>query len=144
MLGSDFILPSIFERNSVRFRRIIGEIMKLKKGSKIYISGRITDYDGYEALFECAEERIRNLGYVPINPVKVGKIIKVEKWEKEKSLPTYKEYIDADIEALKDCDGIAALSGWIESNGAQLEMHYADVTGLPKCSVLDLEEAEEE
>ena len=91
---------------------------------RIYISGPVTDTYDYITRFAEAEKRLKELGYCPVNPVKIAADSPyVSEW-------CYKQYIDNGLELLQDCEGIYLLRGWWNSRGAKLEEHYAKVTGL--------------
>lgn len=92
----------------------------------VYISGAITDNEDYEKQFMQAEKDLRRLGYNVVNPVSVGKRLERELGRK----PTYDEYLEKDLAALKNCDAIYQLPGWEKSKGAKIEYNYA--VGLKK------------
>ena len=84
---------------------------------KIYIAGAISSNPDYKKHFEEAEKRLIEQGHAVINPVKNLGF-------------DYKEYIDMGLCELMRCEAIYLLKGWEESNGATLEMMYANVAGL--------------
>lgn len=84
---------------------------------KIYIAGSITNNPDYKEQFEKAEKALINKGYEVVNPTKNNE-------------NSYKNYIDAGLKQLMDCDEIYMLSGYENSKGAMLEKHYAEVAGL--------------
>lgn len=84
---------------------------------KIYIAGAISNNPDYQSQFEKAETYIKSKNHTPLNPVKnIG-------FE-------YKDYIDMGLAELSKCDAIYMLIGWVNSNGARLEKHYAETVGL--------------
>jgi hypothetical protein len=103
---------------------------------KIYISGKITglDYNEAFAMFEAAEDVLKRLGHVPVNPMK-----KVSEQEGK----SWAEYMKEDIPILLECDGIYLLPNWRESRGARLERNIArelDMTAM--YAIFDLCNAE--
>lgn len=90
---------------------------------KVYISGKITGViDFNRKKFEDAEARLRERGYIPINPHKVLPFSNTRTWN---------DYMKADIKALMDCDMIAVLDDWKQSKGALIEVKLALSVGLP-------------
>lgn len=93
---------------------------------KIYIAGKISGLKDGEAYgeayryFRIAEQRIREAGHHPINPMKLG-------W----MYPglEYREYIRIDRALIDICDGVLFLDNWKDSRGAQLEYEYAKIMG---------------
>lgn len=90
---------------------------------KVYISGKITGLDLAEAFnkFEHAENGFYELGYSPINPMKLQHTSHDGKWE---------SYMRLDIKHLMDCNAIYMLQGWHESKGAMLEYSLALQLGM--------------
>ena len=90
---------------------------------KVYISGKITGLEEavYMQRFKLAEQKLKKMCYIPINPAKKGKI------------PGYHwaDYMRQDIQLLCDCDLIYLMPGWEESEGAKLEKELADRLSIP-------------
>jgi hypothetical protein len=86
---------------------------------KIYISGKITGLDikDAEAKFEAAENYVRELGYIPVNPMKLLPYAPELTWH---------DYMAEDIKHLLKCDAILMLPCWTDSKGAKLEYAIAD------------------
>lgn len=84
---------------------------------RVYISGKITNNPCYREQFQAAEDKLRALGYEPVNPCR-------------NTGDTYKQLIDAGLKDLMTCDAICALPGWNRSTGAKLEIRYAQAVGL--------------
>lgn len=89
---------------------------------KVYISGAIAHYDMNERkeAFADAEQRLRGMGFSPVNPFLNG-------------LPDeahWREHMRADIRLLLDCEFIYMLQGWELSKGAKLELDVASSCGI--------------
>ena len=89
---------------------------------KVYISGAIAHYniDERKGAFLDAENRLRAMGFVLVNPFKNG-------------LPDeahWREHMRADIRLLLDCNFIYMLQGWELSKGAKLELDVASSCGI--------------
>lgn len=90
----------------------------------IYISGKITGTDDYEAKFAEAEKKLEEQGYLVINPVEHGK------WLQDifsPKVPTWRDYMKADLQALMTTDCIYMLKDYKESKGARLEHFLAKI-----------------
>ncbi|MBR2562813.1 MAG: DUF4406 domain-containing protein [Eubacterium sp.] len=88
---------------------------------KVYISGAISADPFYQRKFEKAQIALKDEGYEVVNPAVV---------HGEGLMNTYKEYMDAGLEMLKDCDAIYMLSDWYKSKGSRTEHQYAKAVGL--------------
>lgn len=88
---------------------------------KVYIAGPITDNEDFEDDFGSAAYSWRQKGWDVVNPVELdgGDYSRPWRW-----------YMRRDIPLLIDCDAIALLPGWPESEGATLEHEIADSLGL--------------
>ena len=89
---------------------------------KVYISGAIAHYniDVRKGAFLDAENRLRAMGFNPVNPFKNG-------------LPDeahWREHMRADIRLLLDCEYIYMLKDWELSKGAKLELDVASSCGI--------------
>lgn len=84
---------------------------------KIYISGKITDNPGYQKEFHRAEMYLKTIGHDTKNPC-------------NNKGPGYRECINQGLKDLMECDAIYMLRGWETSKGANLEHHYAAITGM--------------
>lgn len=87
---------------------------------KIYISGPISSDDNYEKHFKEAETLIKSVGHIAINPVNDDVIDY-----------SYRDFINKDMDHLKEADAIYLLHGWRNSVGAMFEKQYAETVGLP-------------
>ena len=84
---------------------------------KVYIAGKITGNDHYREEFAAAEEKLRALGFIPINPA---------------ILPDgldSRDYMRICLAMLDSADAIALLPTWIHSGGAKIELALAEYTG---------------
>ena len=82
---------------------------------KVYISGAIAHYniDERKGAFLDAENRLRAMGFNPVNPFK-----------------NWREHMRADIRLLLDCEYIYMLKDWELSKGAKLELDVASSCGI--------------
>ena len=86
---------------------------------KIYICGKVTGNGNYFLDFTHAEDRLRFYGYEPVNPAAL--IDANEPWESAMKIA---------INAMLGCDGVALLSNWQDSKGAQIEAQLAKGIGI--------------
>ena len=84
---------------------------------KVYIAGKITGNPNYKKEFAEAEEWLKTIGYTPINPAK-------------NQCQSYREYIDAGLKQLMECEAIYLLPNYEDSKGALLEYQYAITTEM--------------
>lgn len=87
---------------------------------KLYVSGPMTGYAecNYPA-FNGAAEMLRVWGYEVVNPAEQG------------NNGHYTDILREDIRVLLDCDGVALLPNWWESNGSRAEVHVAGLLKMP-------------
>lgn len=98
---------------------------------KIYISGPMTGLPDYNfPAFNEAARKLRTLGFAVVNPVELNAHLGTD--------ADWHVYLRNDIRALCDCDVVALLPGWEDSNGAHLELHLAHRMGLKVVQVEDL------
>lgn len=84
---------------------------------KAYISGKITGMEERaKELFAQAEKEVIELGFEPINPMKLNHQHDLS-WE---------AYMKEDIKALCDCEAIFLLRNYSDSRGALLELAIAN------------------
>jgi len=84
---------------------------------KIYIAGKITGLPievAFDA-FEKAEKYLASEGYEPVNPMKLP----------HEHGRTWNEYMIECLEALKKCDAIYMMPGYVNSVGACVEHEVA-------------------
>lgn len=96
------------------------------KKQRIYIAGKITGLDWYEAfaMFDVAEADLRARGFEPLNPMKKNGL------DGDGEDHPWAEYMKRDIPILLSCDAIYLLSNWRDSKGALLEHHIASELGM--------------
>lgn len=88
---------------------------------RVYLSGPMTGLPDFNfPAFNVEAERLRALGYDVVNPVDIN----------PDTTTPYNECLRNDLKALLTCDTIAMLDGWMNSNGAHLEMHIAHRVGI--------------
>lgn len=93
---------------------------------KVYIAGKITGNENYKAEFAEAEEKLRELGHIPLNPA-----VLPEGLEKA-------DYMRICLAMLDSADAIAPLLSWTRSDGAAIEMSLARYTDKKTdCHVVD-------
>ena len=88
------------------------------KSKRIFISGPISGLDDYMGRFAEAEEKLREDGYLPINPTVFSKHLLNGEFN-------WFEFMDITMALLKQCDNIYMLEGWKNSRGACIELEYA-------------------
>lgn len=95
---------------------------------KIYISGPMSGYceNNYPAFFK-AELQLLRLGHEVVNPARVVEDVKIDGLTPEEA---YEAYMEADLEALEECEAIYYLIGWNNSGGANREREKAVRLGL--------------
>ncbi len=100
-------------------------------GKTIYISGPMRGIPRFNfAAFDFAEDLWTSMGYTVLNPASRGwgsgdpaTGTGVTEYEVQ-------EWLRADIREITQCDAIALLPGWEESEGAKLEAAVAFAIGL--------------
>ena len=92
---------------------------------KVYIAGPITGVKGYRGDFERVEALLEAQGFEPVSPIADGLVAGAD----------YRYYINRGLRLLENCDFICMLPGSDQSPGAQLELHYAVLCGLPVMQV---------
>lgn len=95
----------------------------------LYVSGPMTGIEGHNyRAFRQAAKQLTEEGYNVIDPS--------ENFGGATDLPRH-EYMRKDIEHVLAADGIALLSGWVNSEGAKLEVQVAQELGIPIHPVAD-------
>jgi hypothetical protein len=106
---------------------------------RVYLSGPMTGYtDNNFPAFHAFAAQLRDCGYDVVNPAEINSGTP----EPAPDSPEWREFylgcLRADIKALCDCQAIALMPGWEQSNGAHLELHVAHRLGLRVKSVGEL------
>lgn len=94
--------------------------MKVKK---IYVSGPMTGIKDLNIpAFNKATKKLRQKGYIVINPPELDKIERKDTWE---------GCLRRDLKYVVDCDAIATLPRWQKSRGANLEIYVGRALSMP-------------
>jgi len=80
---------------------------------KAYIAGKITGNKNYKQEFQMAEDKLKEEGYVIMNPSFMQ-----EGFEQE-------EYHHVCMAMIDVCHEVCFLPSWVDSKGSHLEMGYA-------------------
>lgn len=89
---------------------------------KVFVSGPMSGLPGNNfANFNRAARYLANEGYDVVNPADTGT---VEGWE-------WTDYMRLSLQQLLDCDAVAYLEGWEDSDGASLEISVAESLDMP-------------
>ena len=95
-----------------------------KKPKKVFLSGPMTGYPGYNfQRFNLAEKQLADAGIECVNPVHICKKYKEEHVLADKAV--FDKMIAEEQEAERECDAILLLDGWQMSKGVRLELKIA-------------------
>ena len=95
-----------------------------KKPKKVFLSGPMTGYPGYNfQRFNLAEKQLADAGIECVNPVNICKKYKEEHVLADKAV--FDKMIAEQQEAERECDAILLLDGWQMSKGVRLELKTA-------------------
>jgi hypothetical protein len=99
---------------------------------RVYISGPMRGYELWNfPAFDTAQEMLESVGWDVISPAEMDRLAGFDETvETEFSQEQWREAMRRDYEALLNCDAIALLPGWENSEGAQLERDFALRLGL--------------
>lgn len=99
---------------------------------RIYVSGPISGRDEKESreAFSRMCETLEGLGYEAVNPWDLAGEAEGHRWA---------DYVLNDLRALRDCDGLMLLQGWVGSMGCQTELSFALGLGIPIFHEQDVE-----
>ena len=92
----------------------------MEHGKIVYLSGKIAGNANYKMDFARAEEFLKKMGYIVINPANLDEI--------SKDL-SYVQYLNICYKLLDISDIIFMVSGWQSSKGANAELTYAKSLG---------------
>lgn len=88
----------------------------------MYISGKITGIEKEApALFEAAEKEVIEMGFEPLNPMKLPS-------DHDR---TWNSYMKECLAALRECDEVYMLDNWHMSKGALIEAKLAHSLEMP-------------
>ena len=97
--------------------------------TRIYISGAMTGQPDLNfPLFNREATRLRSMGYEVVNPAELNP---------DPNTPWH-QCMRTDLKALLDCDAIAMVGNWMDSQGAHLEIHIAHRVGIKVLNAGDL------
>jgi hypothetical protein len=105
---------------------------------KIYLAGPMSGYPewNFSAFFKAEKELIRN-GHTVFNPAAED----IRKWGTMENIAKHANYRDCmrtDLNWILDhAEGIALLSGWEKSKGAQIELALAKLLNLKEIYLID-------
>ena len=98
--------------------------MKFEKPKKVFLSGPMTGYLGYNfQKFNTVEKKLIDAGIECVNPVHICKKYKEEHVLADKAI--FDKMIAEEQEAERGCDAILLLDGWQMSKGVRLELKIA-------------------
>lgn len=102
----------------------------MEKPYKVYISLPITDKDEKKQRARALElaERIKEKGFVPVNPFDIGADLE----KRYGDAPRWRDYMAADIYELLDCDGILMDADAKGSYGCCIELAIAQAMASSK------------
>ena len=104
-----------------------------KTTTTVYLSGPMSGLPdlNYPA-FMAAAHALRQIGYTVVNPAEfktdASGMTEAQAW---------RAYMNMDIKALVECDGIVMLPAWTESRGATLERSIAQGLGMRVMTLTD-------
>ncbi|MGJ0848278.1 DUF4406 domain-containing protein [Tissierella praeacuta] len=84
---------------------------------KIYIAGKITNYDNFKEHFNKAEKMLTEKGHIVLNPATLPKGL------------TQEEYMRICVPMLQVCEAVYMLNNWETSAGANIELQLAKQAG---------------
>ena len=105
----------------------------------VYLAGPMRGKpDENKAEFYSYQGRLEEAGYIVINPHQICEALELRAGKKL----DVAQYLRADIGVLLQCDCIALMPGWTQSEGAYFESYVCSHTGIPRHEVEDLLKAE--
>lgn len=104
-----------------------------KRKNMTYISGAMTSCkDTYRDNFKKAEVFLKRVGHETFNPVYLSDYL-INAYDlhgREFDKDVRNIFLKEDIKALMNCDTIAMLPNWVDSEGAKLEKTVAEMCGI--------------
>lgn len=103
---------------------------------KLYLSGPMRGYEEFNfPAFASATKRLRNAGYDVVSPHEIDLQGGFDPYSADPSGKELAQMLARDAMAIADCDGIALLPGWYDSEGARWEKGLCDITDKPARTV---------
>lgn len=94
----------------------LGEALaRLESGTRVYVSGQITDNAGWRTEFESARDYLERFDLVGVLPTENGLPFE-ESWG---------NHLKADLAVIDGCDAVLMLQNWNLSRGARIEHEYS-------------------
>ncbi len=89
----------------------------------LYIAGPMRGIENYNfPLFKKVAKKLRKNGWFVVSPAEMDEALGLDQTHE---LRAFSEYMQRDLSAVCDCDGIVLLPGWETSKGARLEAMVA-------------------
>jgi hypothetical protein len=92
----------------------------MEHGKIIYLSGKITGNENYKKDFKCAENFLKQMGYIVVNPAELEEVAEGL---------TYEQYMHICYRLIDISHYVFMVSGWQKSKGANAELSYAKSLG---------------
>lgn len=117
-----------------------------KRQRMVYICIPITGKD-YEAQRKRAEEladRIREKGWLPVNPFDLAEQLNKDFAKKGIGVPNYYDYMSLDFRELMQCDGMLLAEGVKQSYGCSIELAVGQAMAASRKKMFSIYHTKEE
>lgn len=105
---------------------------------RLFIAGPMRGYEYYNAeAFGIAAAQLRDHGYDVVSPVELDRAKGFDHYRDIAAPILVLRFQEATIKALRTCEGVALLSGWLKSKGVADEIAVAKTMGIPYWPVAD-------